>query len=439
MREIYGTSGKYTKSNFFDHFVVYGERSIFTLKEYWEHQQKRGLMAGFWSKSSIMKGEVQEGIKERVRAFLKVIEESVRDGGGEVNVYALNNCFAFDVVTRIVYGKKHGARTIEGECRERSILLGLKQSQVWGPLKFNFPWFPNWRLANSFLPKTFTEGQTADKDLEEWNLKRLEKALGDEEDGEYTLLSKLRLVRDKEGKRLGRGYVAAETYDDVLAGQETTAVALTYVMWYLSRNPEWQAKVCEEVRALRIEEGGLPNAGDVDAAPLLNAFVTEVLRVNPGSGGRQERLVPRGGKVYEGFFLPEGVRPPFSPPPPPANPRAKIDARIRIASRPPPLASRLSLPLHLRSHPLALLPLLARATETDGTTLHTFRIRREDVYRQSIGAGGNENVTGGGLQELGDEGRRGHAGGGDVADGNDGGRTEGLEVCVMGGEEVGGK
>ena len=49
---------------------------------------------------------------------------------------------------------------------------------------------------------------------------------------------------------------------------------------------------------------------------------------------------------------------------------------------------------------------------------------------QSAGVGGDENVTGGGLWQVGDKGGRGDDGEDDVADGDYGGGAIGFEMFV---------
>jgi Cytochrome P450 len=307
MREIYGTSGKYTKSDFFDHFMVYGERSLFSLGPYWDHRHKRNLIASFYHKTSIHKPVVQDGVRDRVHAFIGSIENAMTKSRS-LNIYPMLNCYAFDNITRLIYSERHCSHTIEMDCKERQILLGLKQTQLWGPLKFNFPWIYHWKLSPYILPATFRQSLTADDDLGEWNLKRLSAALADPDlEKDYTLLHRMVTVKDKNGIPLTQRYIAAELYDNVLAAQETTAVALTYLVYYLSRRPVWQARIHDEVSKLPLNEKGYPAVRDIDALLLLGAFMREVLRMSPGSGGRQQRMVPTGGKDYGGSYIPEGV------------------------------------------------------------------------------------------------------------------------------------
>lgn len=51
-----------------------------------------------------------------------------------------------------------------------------------------------------------------------------------------------------------------------------------------------------------------PSFASINSALILDAFIREVYRVNPGTGGRAERVVPKGGKMYNSIYIPEGVR-----------------------------------------------------------------------------------------------------------------------------------
>lgn len=120
MREIYGTSGKYTKSDFFDNFMVYGERSLFSLASYWDHRHKRNLIASFYHKTSIDKPVIQEGVRDRVHAFIDCIGNAITKSRS-INIYPILNCYAFDNVSRLIYGERHCSHTIEMDCKEREI------------------------------------------------------------------------------------------------------------------------------------------------------------------------------------------------------------------------------------------------------------------------------------------------------------------------------
>jgi cytochrome P450 len=185
----------------------------------------------------------------------------------------------------------------------------LKQFQVWGPLKFNFPVVARLPLLTKCIfPQEFHDSLTADGRLATWNWNKFIQASRDEKGvDDHTLLKRLLAIKDKEGAPLETNYIAVELYDNLIAGQETTAVALVYVAYHMAKQPFWQKKIREELQALPVQEDGSPSLADIDAAPLFDAFIREVYRVNPGSSGRQERYIPDGGKEYNGVHLPQGV------------------------------------------------------------------------------------------------------------------------------------
>lgn len=316
MREIYGTKGKYTKSRFFDHFMAYGARALFSIGPYWEHQHKRMLISTFYHKTAIQQPAVELFMRERMHQLLYDVDKRLQAGTniGTIAMYLIFNCFAFDNISRLLYGPRHCTYTIENDCRERQLLLQMKQAQLWSPLKFNFPViFSTSGFTKRILPAGFEASLRAEDDLADWNWRTLGKAIEDKDVmKDSSLLARMLAVKDKDGQPLNLNYIASELFDHLNAAQETVAVALVYAMYHLGIHRDWQAIIREELQALPIQEDGLPSHAAVEAAPLFEAFLREVHRVNPGASGRQERYVPEGGKEYSGIFLPEGVRQRFS-------------------------------------------------------------------------------------------------------------------------------
>lgn len=231
-----------------------------------------------------------------------------------VLMYPIFNCFAFDNISRLLYGPRHCACTIENDCLERQLLLQMKQAQLWSPLKFNFPVLVSTsRMTKRFLADGFKTSLSAEHDLADWNWRTLTEAIEDKEVTEdYSLLVRMLSVKDKDGQPLDLNYIASELFDHLNAAQETVAVALVYVRHHLAIRRDWRAMTRKELQALPVEEDGFPSFAAIEAAPLFEAFIREVHRVNPGASGRQERYVPDGGKEYDGIFLPQGVRHPIS-------------------------------------------------------------------------------------------------------------------------------
>jgi cytochrome P450 len=94
------------------------------------------------------------------------------------------------------------------------------------------------------------------------------------------LLSMLLLAQDTEGD--GGGMSDVQLRDEamtlLLAGHETTANALAWTWYLLSRNPDAEARLHAEVDAL---QGATPTAADLARLPYTRAVVAESLRVYP--------------------------------------------------------------------------------------------------------------------------------------------------------------
>lgn len=115
---------------------------------------------------------------------------------------------------------------------------------------------------------------------------------------------------------------ASEVLDHLLAGHETSAITLTYLMHNMSQQPWLQSKLREELLTLsphiqypsrRSSEGWdrLPTPKAIDELPLLDAILQETLRLYAAAAGPQPRVTPRvpGGTTVEGYTnIPGGVR-----------------------------------------------------------------------------------------------------------------------------------
>lgn len=93
----------------------------------------------------------------------------------------------------------------------------------------------------------------------------------------------------------------------LVAGTDTTASALTYLVWSVCRHPEVRLFLTEEL------DDELPRPGaDLDdarlrALPYLNQVVEETLRLYPGVAGGLLRTVPAEGADISGCWIPGGT------------------------------------------------------------------------------------------------------------------------------------
>ena len=93
-----------------------------------------------------------------------------------------------------------------------------------------------------------------------------------------------------------------------VAGSETTATLLSGVTYLLLRNPDKMRKLVAEIRS-RFENEDDISIHSVAELKYLLAVLDEALRLYPPVPLNPNRLVPKGGVVVCGKFVPEGVSP----------------------------------------------------------------------------------------------------------------------------------
>ena len=91
-----------------------------------------------------------------------------------------------------------------------------------------------------------------------------------------------------------------------MAGQDAVSAALEYMIRQLSKHADVQSKLRLELLSSPCldEERSLAM---IDSLPFLNAVVMESLRTIDTVSSYQTRVVPKGGCLISGCFLPEGV------------------------------------------------------------------------------------------------------------------------------------
>nr|XP_036575996.1 GTP-binding protein [Colletotrichum truncatum]KAF6782667.1 GTP-binding protein [Colletotrichum truncatum] len=118
----------------------------------------------------------------------------------------------------------------------------------------------------------------------------------------FTLLNRLqdKTQSSSSVNQLDSTDIAAECMDHMVAGIDTTGDSLCFLMWELSQPSSLtiQQKLQREIR-------DNPNIS-FDKLSYLDAVVQEGLRCFPAIPMSLPRVVPRGGKHIDEFFIPEG-------------------------------------------------------------------------------------------------------------------------------------
>jgi cytochrome P450 len=169
-----------------------------------------------------------------------------------------------DIVGRSLFGSQMGEEAVE-IARALESFYGLVDWVVaLGPLAFVIP-HPK---TLKFLWHLFRLRRFVDRLIRE----RRRQGPGDD------FLSML-VFAEEEGRRMSHSQTRSEALTLLLAGHETTAVAMTWTWYLLSQNPECEEKLHQELK--QVLGGRPPTVGDIEKLDYTRRVLTESMRLYP--------------------------------------------------------------------------------------------------------------------------------------------------------------
>lgn len=115
------------------------------------------------------------------------------------------------------------------------------------------------------------------------------------------------VLRNIGGTSMSVGEIEATFAVLAVAGAETTATALTGIFFHLAKNRDVLERVIKEVRSRFDSEDDMTAENLATKMPYLSAVIEEGLRFCPPVPTGSPRIVPRGGAMVCGKWIPEGV------------------------------------------------------------------------------------------------------------------------------------
>jgi len=140
---------------------------------------------------------------------------------------------------------------------------------------------------------------------------KLKERTGDQvvkKDSEETpdLLTRFVEAMHRNPDTLDQAGVISLLMSTISGASDTTATALTAIMFHLLQNPETLAKLRHELQASDLSYP-IPTFAQVSKLPYLHAVIREGMRLFPPLAHPLERLVPAGGVEICGKYLPQGT------------------------------------------------------------------------------------------------------------------------------------
>lgn len=281
------------------------------------HSTRKRMLSNIYSKSTLQSSPDLRAISHTILfdRLLPILHEAA-SSSRPIDIYNLDQGLTMDFVSAYLFGIPNGTNFLQDQ-KTRQEMLHLYQCRK--PYEFYHMEVPNlleWtkRLGIRLIPK-FCD--FANSVLDEWNLDmcdKAEKSSSETKPGTQPVVYKqlkqglskqLPASKDDpdsytDALKQQRLDIACELYDHLTAGHETSAVVLTYLFWELSKNPELRKELGKELQTLNppiVFPGSsasheLPSPKSIDALPLLEAIVTETLRLHASIPGIQPRVTP---------------------------------------------------------------------------------------------------------------------------------------------------
>jgi cytochrome P450 len=308
---VYGIGSKMPKSAWYDGWKHPSPDrwTVFTDRNIKRHSDSRRVYAGLYAMSALLSYEAY--VDDCADVFARRLGELA--GGEAVDMGHWFQCYAFDVIGAITYGKRFGFLD-EGKDlgnTMRALDRSMLYSTLVGVYAFLHPYlypvlerFPSSGAAGRAYLMRFASGALAQR--------RAERARGKKERGEGAPEDFVDKMLDMQEVKQGVTdyHVFALTMSNIIAGSDTTALSVSSVLYHLLRTPRALQKLRAEI-AQCVGEGKCTSDRVTfkvsQEMEYLQACIKEGLRLHPGTGLPLWRVVNEGGATISGRYFSAGA------------------------------------------------------------------------------------------------------------------------------------
>ncbi|KAK2017445.1 cytochrome P450 [Colletotrichum eremochloae] len=271
------------------------------------HRRQRRIFSHAFSDRAVLKQEslIQGHVRNLLRKLADGNEEPT-SSHGHVDLVTWLSYLAFDIMGDLMYGEPLGMLDSDESARQwvrdtystiKTVTLGMAM-MGWhpplGPLLLKYIW-----------------GGSAKRRAQHnrFSMDRVDKRLDRGDDSGSDVWS---MIMQNSGGEKQPGITRGEMYSNaatfMIGGTETTTAATSALTYLLLTHPAKMA-------TLRAELDAAINDPEVDLTfnglrklPYLNACIEEAMRLYPPAPTPMPRMVPRGGRIICGRYVPVGTR-----------------------------------------------------------------------------------------------------------------------------------
>ncbi|KAL4939190.1 hypothetical protein BDV06DRAFT_225271 [Aspergillus oleicola] len=297
-KEIHRVGSPFLKSKWYEEFVMGETPGVFNMRDSKQHAARRRLFARAFSKT-VLRREWEGVVRLKVQKAVERMKGDMTrpDGDGKCDILKWWTFLATDVAGHLMFGDDFGML----ELGVKNEYIAVLESTMKGSgINAELPLigFISRHLPIAAMRTMFR----ANEYLTDYGRRAVINAKANS-DSSRNVFSGMIYAAEKGDDSLTDLDVATEAGNLIVAGSDTTAVTLTYLVWAVLSRPSLKRDLEDELLAL----GDDYDDAKLETYPLLNAVIKETLRLYGAAPGSLPRSVPEGGATLGGYFIPEGV------------------------------------------------------------------------------------------------------------------------------------
>ncbi|KAI1274652.1 cytochrome P450 3A12 [Xylaria sp. FL0933] len=314
--------GGFDKHSWYSVFDNFGVPCTFSSAQARHHSIRKRMISNVYSKSYISNSISQAAQSDVILngRLMPVLEGSVRPSQAPhgIDVHSLFCATAMDFISAYCFGLCRSTNFIRNESVRGHWLKLYTTRKGYGFFAQELPRLSKAlrHLGISLTPRWV---DAANRELEAWCKEMSDATIYDLEESKLlldsaddpvvvrTLLTGYEKERNMHGPNSPLHSstllnpelsVASEVFDHILAGQETTGVALTYFSHHISQSLQFQKDLRDELHSLQpsmiLKNGrmAMPDRKQLHGLPKLHAMILETIRRYAPAGGPEPRVVP---------------------------------------------------------------------------------------------------------------------------------------------------
>lgn len=339
IRAIYGHATPCSKGDMYD-LTRGGHANLLDVVDKNEHARKRRLLSNAFATRNVQHWEFK--IADKVRRLLTQLDAACGEcREGQVDFRRWTNLFTVDAIVDIAASYRAGCLDRGDDCVTFPSAGGDERlcryiDYLHAPRRLNSivvwcgSWFPALRRTLELLPglrSQWQKGVVFDELASHLINQRVQRQVAGEEVDDLVGS----LLQDKQG--LPRNFDIDEVIAEMIlfskspsqdpdesqrgqskltslsvdAGSDTTAIALTHIMYHLLRNPTVLSRLRQEINQAVPNDVAIAPDAAVRSLPYLRACLDESLRLSPPVAFGLNRKTPDGGMYIDGHWIPGGT------------------------------------------------------------------------------------------------------------------------------------